>query len=120
MNEILQLIATNFANATAIVNLVGDKCSFVTEIQESNPPFVTYAVQENNEETKDGSVNYLLAIFIASKSLTELITIYDTVRSTVFSNLSMLYPKSQGSTFPERLEDWDDNYTIELQFLINN
>lgn len=119
MEALLNLLKIHFTDHASIVAAVGTKCAFLTELQSETPPFITYNVQQLATTTKDGSKDYNLVIIIVAKTLTNLITIYDTVESVILTDTANLYPVLQGSSFPEILEDYDDNYIIDLTFNIN-
>jgi len=119
MEDILALLTTNFTNHADIVAKVGTRCSFLTETQDSPKPFIAFNLSENEVETKDGSRRFDMVILIVSSDLSNLLSIYETARTTILESNANLYPQLVGSSFPERIKEWDDNYVIDLTFNLN-
>ena len=120
MIDVLASLKSQFAADTSITALVGTKCSFLMELQEkTKPPFITYNIQEQQPATKDGSRDYTLIIFVIAKTLSDLLNIYETVKTVIDTQTTDFLSNYEGSTFPERDPEMDDNYIIELTYSIN-
>ena len=119
MIAVLTSLKSQFANSTSITALVGDNCSFLMELQETEPPFITYNIQEYEPATKDGSRDYTLIIFVIAKTLGDLLNIYETVKTVMDAETTDFMSNYQGSTFPESDKELDGNFIIELTYSIN-
>jgi hypothetical protein len=89
------------------------------ELQETEPPFITYNIQEFAPQTKDGTRDYQLIIFVIAKTLSDLLTIYETVKTVMDTETTDFMSHYQGSTFPESDRELDGNFIIELTYNIN-
>lgn len=111
----LQSIKAQFAENATITGLVGTRCSFVIELQETATPFIAYNIKEDAPTTKDGSKELTLIIAVVADNITELLTIYDACRTVVDTQVTSFYRNFEGSSIPDTT-DKDDNYIIELNY----
>ena len=119
MITVLTSLKSQFANSATITALVGDKCSFLMELQETQPPFITYNLQEYEPADKDGSRDYTVIFFVIAETLSDLLNIYETVKTVMDTETTDFMSHYQGSTFPESDKELDGNFIIELTYSIN-
>lgn len=117
MLSTLQSLKTQFAESPTIVGRVDDKCSFVIELQQQKPPFISYNLREEGPATKDGSSSLDLSIAVVSKNITELIEIYDDVKTVMDNETTDFLSTFIGSSYPDTVGK-DDHYIIELSYNI--
>ena len=117
MNSVLQSLKTQFAENAAITALVGDRCSFVIELQDSTVPYIAYNLRELPKPTKTPlSGDFELNISIVAESLTSLFTILPTAKQVMDDATTDFLPVYEGSSFPDKLSD--DEFIIELNYNI--
>jgi len=119
MIDVLTSLKSQFAGSTTITALVGGNCSFLMELQETTPPFITYNIQEFEPADKDGSRDYTVIFFVIAKTLSDLLTIYEAVKTVMDSETTDFLSNYQGSTFPDSDKELDGNFIIELTYSIN-
>lgn len=116
MIPILTSLKSNVADAVAITNLVGTKCSLVIELQESPPPYIVYNVLELPTQDKDGTRDYEVTFNVVALTLDSLLTIYEALKTTVETNIGLA--NFQGTDFIDKTNK-DDHFIIALAFNIN-
>lgn len=119
MYGLLQIMSSEFASSQTIRDLVGVRCDFVINPQNSNElPIISYNAYETDRVSKDGLKEYQMSVFVVAKSVVSLLQIYEACQSVIDNDVQGFTSYFQGSSSVEIPEDRDDLFIIELNYRI--
>lgn len=119
MYGLLQIMTTEFAQSAKITNKVGTRCDFVISPQNAEvTPLISYNAFETDRVSKDGLKEYEMAIVILSKSVKELLEIYDVCQDVIDNDVQGFTTYFQGSSPVDLVEDRDDLYVVDLNYRV--
>jgi hypothetical protein len=119
MNALIRSMKKQFAESTAIVSAVGNRCKFVVSLQHIKEfPVAVYNVREIDAITKDGSRDYDLTIFVMAKNIKDLLDLYEVSKEVMDTETTEFLSVFNGSSYPELLEEHDDIYIVDINYKI--
>lgn len=119
MNALIRSMKTQFAENTAITDVVGERCKFVINLQdEQNYPVVVYNAREIGRITKDNAREYDLTVFVMATKVADLLDIYEVCKDVMDTATTDFESVFVGSSYPDVLEGRDDVYIIDLNYKV--
>jgi hypothetical protein len=112
-------MTTEFANSNKITAKVGTRCDFVISPKNAETtPLISYNAFETDRVSKDGLKEYEMAIVILSKSVKELLEIYDVCQDVIDNDVQGFTTYFLGSSPVDVVEDRDDLFVVDLNYRV--
>ena len=119
MNALMRSMKTQFAEATAMVEAVGDRCKFVVNLQDEKVfPVVVYNAKELETQTKDNARDYNLTVFVLAQNVKDLLDVYEVCKTVMHNETSDFTSWFLESSYAGILESRDDVYIIDINYKI--
>lgn len=119
MYGLLQVMTTEFAQSSKIQAQVGDRCNFVLDPQNASQlPMISYNAFETNRISKDNLREYQMTVFVVSKSVTQLLQIYEVCQDVIDNDVQGFTTYFEGSSPVEIPEQRDDLFIIDLNYRV--